>query len=178
MVNVTIYPYGNAHEKQAIVSQEWEFTCQHGSEECDANMVETCFINLVGFDQNKYMEFLFEYEKALEAQKRKDAFKAAKSVYDAGNWDPSWDDLSDCMGTAGENGGKTGNQYMHQMALWTAAAKHQYTPWITLNGQHTTTIQDDCVKDTLACTCAVYGGTNPCCKKYQTAREDVCWKDQ
>jgi len=178
MVNVTIYPYGNAHEKQEIVSEEWKFTCQHGTEECDANMVETCFINLVGFDQNKYMEFLFEYEKELEAQRKKDAFGAAKKVYDAGTWAPSWDDLSDCMGTAGENGGKVGNQYMHQMALWTEAAKHQYTPWLTLNGQHTTTIQDDCVKDTLECTCKVYGGTNPCCQKYQTAKEDVCWKDQ
>jgi len=180
MVNVTIYPYGNAKEAEEIIRKEWKFTCQHGSEECDANMVETCFINLVGFDQNKYMDFLFAFEKALEAQnpKRRNSFSAAKQVYDAGTWDPSWDDLSKCMGTRGENGGPDGNQYMHQMALWTAAAKHQFTPWLTLNGEHTTAIQNDCDKDTLACTCKVYKGTNECCKKYQVPSEDVCWKDQ
>jgi len=178
MVNVTIYPYGNANEKQDIVDSEWTFTCQHGSEECDANMVETCFINLVGFDQNKYMDFMFKYEKALEAQRHKNAFAAAKEVYDAGTWSPSWDDLSKCMGTAGGNGGDTGNRYMHQMALWTKAANHHYTPWITLNGQHTSSIQDDCDEDTLECTCKVYGGSNPCCKQYESVKQDVCWKDE
>lgn len=178
MVNVTIYPFGNAREKQEIVHpNEWVFTCQHGQQECDANMVETCFINLVDFDQNKYMDFLFAYETQLKKNKGKDAFGAAKTVYDAGTWVPSWDDLSECMGTEGESGGTEGNAYMHQMALWTAAAKHQYTPWITLNGEHTTTVQNDCVADTLKCTCAVYGGSNPCCKEYQTKQEDVCWKD-
>ena len=115
MVNVTIYPYGNAKEAEEIVRKEWKFTCQHGSEECDANMVETCFINLVDFDQNKYLPFIFKYEKALEAQKKHNSFKAAKEVYDAGTWDPSWDDLSKCMGSAGENGGTDGNMYMHQV---------------------------------------------------------------
>lgn len=178
MVNVTIYPYGNAKESEEIVRNTWKFTCQHGSQECDANMVETCFINLVDFDQNKYMSFLFAYEKAIEKQRKKNSFAAAKEVYDAGNWEPSWDALSKCMGSAGENGGEDGNRYMHQMALWTAAAKHQFTPWLTLNGKHTTTIQNDCAKDTLECTCKVYGGSNPCCKKYQTVQEEVCYKDE
>lgn len=113
----------------------------------------------------------------MKANKGKDAFGAAKMVYDAGTWDPSWSELSECMGTEGENGGKTGNAYMHQMALWTAAANHQYTPWITLDGQHTTEIQNSCNKDTLQCTCEVYKGSNPCCKAYQTPQQDVCWKD-
>jgi len=178
MVNVTIYPYGNARESEEIVKREWKFTCQHGPEECDANMVETCFINLVGFDQNKYLDFLFKYEKALEAQRKKNSFRAAKEVYDAGTWDPSWDDLSKCMGTAGENGGATGNQYMHQMALWTKAANHSFTPWLTLNGQHTSAIQSDCTKSTLECTCKVFKGTNSCCKQFQGTKDEVCWKDE
>jgi len=178
MVNFTVYPYGNARESREIIKDEWKFECQHGSEECDANMVETCFINLVGFDQNKYMDFLFKFEKALEAQRKKNAFKAAKEVYDAGEWDPSWDDLSKCMGTAGENGGESGNHYMHQMALWTKAANHSFTPWLTLNGMHTTDIQKDCEKSTLECTCKVYKGTNSCCKQFENAEDQRCWKDQ
>jgi len=174
MVNVTIYPYGNTFEQQQFMKKEWEFSCQHGSEECDANMVETCFINLVGFDQNKYMDFVFKFETALEAQRQKDAFAAAQEVYNAGSWGPSWEDLSKCMGTAGGNGGVAGNQYMHQMALWTAATGHNYVPWVTVNGVK----NDGCTFNTLQCTCEVYGGSNPCCKQYQTAKEDVCWKDE
>lgn len=72
-------------------------------------------MNLVNFDQNKYMSFLFAYEKAIEKQRRKNSFAAAKEVYDAGSWQPSWDALSECMGSAGENGGADGNRYMHQV---------------------------------------------------------------
>ena len=37
-----------------------------------------------------------------------------------------------------------------QMALWTAAAKHQFTPWLTLNGEHTTAIQVECSSISIA----------------------------
>ena len=64
------------------------------------------------------------------------------------------------------------------MALWTNAANHQYTPWITLNGKHTTTIQNDCSASTLQCTCNAYSGTNACCKRFEKEpMGDVCWKE-
>jgi len=178
MVNFTIYPYGNANEKQSTPTSEWTFSCQHGEDECDGNMVETCFVNLAGFDQNKFMDFVLAYEEALDKSSR-DPYTTAKTVYDAGTYSVSWDDLNACMGTSGANGGTNGNAWEHQMALWTKAAQHQYTPWLTLNGKHTTTIQDACQDDTLACTCQAYGGSNSCCDKYREDRpkEEVCWKD-
>jgi len=176
MVNVTIYPYGNANERQT--GSEWTFSCQHGEAECDGNMVETCFINLAGFDQDKFMDFILAYEASLDRNSR-DPYSTAKEVYDAGSYTVSWDDLNSCMGSSGAKGGTNGNAWEHQMALWTNAANHQYTPWITLNGKHTTTIQDSCTDSTLECTCQAYSGTNSCCSRLKDDRpkEEVCWKD-
>ena len=138
MVNISIYPYGNANEKET--DGTWTFTCQHGADECDGNMVETCFINLVNFDQNQFMDYFLALEAALTKNSR-NVYLTAKDVLDAGNYNVSWTDLSACIGSSGAQGGTTGNVYEHQMALWTEAANHQYTPWITLNGKHNTLIQ-------------------------------------
>jgi interferon, gamma-inducible protein 30 len=35
-----VFPYGNAH--QTKVGSEWQFTCQHGAEECYGNLLEVC----------------------------------------------------------------------------------------------------------------------------------------
>ena len=78
MVNITIYPYGNANERKES-NGTWIFTCQHGKDECEGNLVETCFINLVSFDQNKYMDFIITYEAELDKNSR-DPYGTAQTL--------------------------------------------------------------------------------------------------
>jgi interferon gamma-inducible protein 30 len=45
MCDLQVWPYGNAHEKRTNLG--WEFTCQHGGDECTGNAVESCAKNLI-----------------------------------------------------------------------------------------------------------------------------------
>ena len=39
IINITIIPYGNAHEIFDTTSQTYKFTCQHGPDECVGNLI-------------------------------------------------------------------------------------------------------------------------------------------
>ncbi len=59
MADVTLYPYGNAHETQS--GSEWVYSCQHGTQECVYNQIETCANHYITdlitrFDYTDYME--------------------------------------------------------------------------------------------------------------------------
>eukprot|EP01084_Bolivina_argentea_P027845 51731_1 len=176
MVNITIYPWGNANEKKGTDGQ-WQFQCQHGQHECDGNMVETCLINLAKFDQNIYMDFIIAFEEAI-GKKSGDPYGTAATVFNTVQpKNISWTDMQTCMGSSGTEGGKSGNVFEHQMHLWTHEVNHTYTPWITLNGIHSQTEQNSCQSNTLQCTCAVYKGTNSCCTKFrEEPMGEICYK--
>ena len=63
VLQVALYPYGNAHENRTA-GGEWEFSCQHGEQECRGNILEVsskrcfylwrdifCFLSCVGKPQ-------------------------------------------------------------------------------------------------------------------------------
>ena len=132
MTNITFYPYGNAQERESS-NGEYTFTCQHGENECNGNMVETCFINLVNFDQDEWVPFLEAFDKALNADSRENALTVAQKVLSEGSYPVTYTQLSACYN------GQTGNAYEHQMGLWTEAERKkgmQGTPWIVLNGEY------------------------------------------
>ena len=96
-------------------------------------MVETCYINLVGFDQNSWVPFLEAFDKALNANSRENALTVAQTVLSEGSYNVTYSQLSDCYN------GANGNAYEHQMALWTEAERKkgmEGTPWIVLNGEY------------------------------------------
>merc|ERR1719384_681473 len=117
------------------------------------------------------MDFLITFEADL-AKKSSDPYGLAQSLLETGDYAVTWDQENACLT------GAAGNAYEHQMALWTASANHQYTPWITLNGKHSTLIQNECTASTLKCTCDQYTGTNSCCSRFdEKPIKAVCWKD-
>lgn len=142
---IALYPYGNAHEKK--VGQKWEFECQHGSEECQMNLVETCALHLLNHPQ-QFMPYI-------QCVENKPSIINAKKCAD--DLHIEWGPISACYN------GSEGNYLEHVMAQKTDALvpRHQYVPWIVVDGKHTEKMQDD-AQDLLAeFLCDNYKGTKP-----------------
>jgi interferon gamma-inducible protein 30 len=168
ITNLTFVSYGNAQEKKDS-NGEWDFTCQHGENECRGNLADTCVIYLNNWNQNAYAPFMIPYETKLSGC-TENAYTAAQQVAQSLGMD--WNAINNCINS------DQGNQWEHDMAVMTNNLNpaHTYVPWLVVNGQHTQAIQNECQDDLLECVCRRYTGTSPACKT--TKKElGVCYKD-
>ena len=145
IMNLTIVPYGNAHETK--VGDKWKFSCQHGQEECYGNLIESCAIH---FYPNTSIHFPFIH--CIEMQNtnpRESAPECAKK------FDMDYGQIKSCAD------GALGNSLEHEMALKTDALQppHEYVPWVTLNGVHTKEIQSEAELGLEGLICKMYHGT-------------------
>jgi len=146
ILNVNFVPYGNAQER--AYGNQWIFYCQHGQAECVGNLIETCFLHYYP-NQNQYMPFIrcVEYYGPT----------SRNALYCAGLQKLNYEPVSRCVS------GAEGNALQHQMALKTNALNppHQYVPWFTMNGYHSTEIQNQLSTNMLAYVCDMYTGVKP-----------------
>ncbi|KAM9469574.1 gamma-interferon-inducible lysosomal thiol reductase [Clarias gariepinus] len=145
IMNVELVPYGNAEEKQ--VGDKYEFTCQHGPDECLGNMIETCILNKV--DVGFFVIFCMEAST--------DVVKAAESCLSLYSPKTKFGDIMACAN------GDEGNKLMHENAKKTAGLKpqHEYVPWITINGEHTDDLQTKAMSSLFQLVCSLYKGERP-----------------
>ncbi|MGH0129035.1 UNVERIFIED_CONTAM: hypothetical protein FKN15_062983 [Acipenser sinensis] len=148
IMNVTLVPYGNAQEK--FDGKQWQFTCQHGEEECLGNMIETCIMDSLG-DADKYFPVLFCMESS------QDVIKSGEACLKLYEPTVQWESIMTCVK------GDQGNKLMHANAQLTDALKpaHQYVPWVTLNGEHTDAMQDKAMSSLFNLVCSTYKGEKP-----------------
>ena len=142
IMNLTIVPYGNAQETK--VGTEWQFTCQHGEEECYGNLIETCAIH---YYPNTTTQFSFIHciEMSSSYPRESGPDCAAKFSLD-------YTKIKSCAD------GPLGNSLEHEMALKTNALRprHEYVPWVTLNGVHTKGIQEEAENNLTKLICDAY----------------------
>lgn len=146
IVNFFFVPYGNAQEQQS--GNQWIFYCQHGAAECTGNLIESCAINYYP-DEAIHIPFLhcLEYYGPTETNAK---YCASLNKMDATK-------ILTCSQDS------LGNSLEHQMALKTEGLNppHQYVPWLTLNGQHTSAIQNGLTSEMLQTVCNAFTGTKP-----------------
>lgn len=146
IMDVTLVPYGNAQEHK--YGDKWVFYCQHGSAECTGNMIQACAISITQ-DPKVYIPFVHchLYYGPSEVN--------AKYCTSLHNIDYSH--IQTCFRSS------QGNALMHAMALQTTALNppHQYVPWVTLNGKHTSEIQARAQTNLLQLVCDTYPGPKP-----------------
>lgn len=151
------YPYGNAHEVLDQTTGLWNFTCQHGKNECTGNLIENCVQKYTNFDTMKYFPIFYCMESSADP-----VAAARKCVTSAGL---NWDTIKKCAS------GKEGNVLMHATAEVTGRLDppHKYVPWIVVNGIHTETIQQEAQNNLPKLLCDMYKGPKPAqCSDYET----------
>lgn len=173
IMNLTLVPYGNARGTPPSV------TCQHGPNECTANMFEACAINMFP-GQDNWWPFVHCLESS-DTPYSQDTNK--KCIEDAGL---DWDRQNHCTSDA-----NVYDKYVAEMANKTNSLDppHQWTPWVTIYNAATKTniapLED--VDNILAAICKAYPGTPPAgCsdasiaafqRKRVARRHAVCYRD-
>jgi len=138
---LSMYPYGNANS--TWVGNRWNFTCQHGPEECSLNLIATCVIRNYPTPA-KYFPFIKCVEEKPSEQQVKTC--AMESNVDL-------DLIRRCVKS------KQGNLYEYQMGLKTPA--HSFIPWIQINGEGSDEINNKALVDLKGLVCAAYKGVKP-----------------
>ncbi|XP_036377557.1 gamma-interferon-inducible lysosomal thiol reductase [Megalops cyprinoides] len=149
IMDVELVPFGNAQEEEH--AGKYEFQCQHGAEECQGNMIETCIMNVT---DDAAFPIIFCMESS------SDVLSAAQPCLQLYAPSVKWETVMSCVK------GDLGNKLMHENALNTNALTppHQYVPWVTINGQHTEDLQDKAMSSLFSLVCSTYkGGKPPAC---------------
>lgn len=142
LAEVIFYPYGNAHESR--VGTKYQFTCQHGANECFGNLIETCAVNK--FKKALQEQFLTCLESYISYYGN-DFTKTAN--YCLTNYPTDKTNLWNCVKS------DEGNQLQHKVAQATNALQpaHQYVPWIVVDGVHDSDAENAILEDMLSYLC-------------------------
>lgn len=149
----TIYPFGNAQQQSS--GNGWKFTCQHGVDECQANMYQACGIS---HNNETGQSGWWPYVYCMEGN-RKPSAAAKRCATDNGL---DWAVIQKCAGIDPSQGSSDdGNLLMHSIAQATLNLKpsHQWTPWVVLNGRPLS--QSKLSKSLIDLVCDAYQGDKP-----------------
>eukprot|EP00731_Ephydatia_muelleri_P010327 Em0005g913a len=133
-------PWGNA------VIKGGSFDCQHGTMECTINTIDACVIHYYP-NQTDFWPFV-------ECMVEKGAFQDPTDAQNcAEKLSLKWDLIQPCYT------GLMGHNLELMYANETASLKppHQYTPWITINGEHSTDAENG---DLIKVVCNTYQGSD------------------
>jgi len=159
MVDLEIWPYGNARETQNS-DGTWSFTCQHGEHECVWNLWESCINNFrTYYGPLQSYEWIECIEMTDYGTNYADLVKSCGMK--VGIADKFLANVDSCAK------GSQGNVIQHRNAVVTGNLNppHKYVPWYTsgstaLDQTHTDAMQGEIQQGMLAYVCKNYKGPN------------------
>ena len=123
LAEIEFIPYGNAKEVYNTSTNKYDFSCQHGENECYGNLIETCSIQIQG--RIKSYETILCIESNIENYELN--FDNTLE-FCLKNDQKILQEIKNCVES------DMGNLYEHQMAQKTE--EHNHVPWIVVNGIH------------------------------------------
>lgn len=137
LIVLNLVPFGNAREL-GHANGTFNFECQHGPKECYLNKLHACSMEVLP-QVDSWFPLIRCYEE--EARKGSDPDHARKTCFNSQKIDDeAQSKIINCQK------GPKGGQLMHEAATYTKSVwptKHNFVPWIVLNGISTTHIQAD-----------------------------------
>ncbi len=148
-------PHGNSNATWNSQTQNWEFTCQHGPNECWGNMFETCVFYLYP-DLNVSIPFVECIEAIIQDRDFQTAALKCSDLFRM-----QYDRITDCQQKIGP-----ALQYANAVKTKSLNPPHTFIPWITINDMHTDQIQQAALNDLLGLVCKFYQGPtqSPACR--------------
>ncbi|CAL4068498.1 unnamed protein product [Meganyctiphanes norvegica] len=152
IMEVELFPFGNA--KYEPSGSGWKFTCQHGPDECIANMIMACAKDKLR-DINIEMDFVHCLESAEQPAHAGRNCSVTVGV--------AWDPIETCINSL------EGQILLHDVALRQEKLipKVKYVPWILINDHWSEELEDASTSNLKKVVCEFYGGTRPECNKVQ-----------
>ena len=141
LADIEFIPFGNAKEVYNQTTKKYDFTCQHGDNECYGNLVETCSIQILGRIQSYSTILCIETNIA---KYQKDFDKTLE--FCLSNDQTSLQQVKDCIKS------DLGNFYEHQMAQKTDEA-HKWVPWVVVNGVHDENVENAIISSLIDFVC-------------------------
>ena len=91
ILDIKMYPYGNAHEKK-LPDGHYAYECQHGGLECQGNFIEACIQKETNFNSNYYFPVL----ECMESADRSHILDVAKQCLELFVPNSNWNLVNEC----------------------------------------------------------------------------------
>ncbi|XP_064095771.1 gamma-interferon-inducible lysosomal thiol reductase-like [Macrobrachium nipponense] len=138
--------YGNVEETP--VGEGYEFSCQHGSEECHGNMVVECARKYID-NPDTFVDFSICLMSSI--------FPPVVGEICAAHVGVAWSPIDACAGSV------EGQQLLHESGVRQNSLDPvpDYIPWIIINDVFTQEHLDEAQTDLTGLVCRTYQGTPP-----------------
>lgn len=163
-MNFSYYPYGNANEHRKS-DGTYKFSCQHGPNECKANIIMACAMNY----HSNFTEY-FPFVECME--KTNSPVNAGQKCANEFGWS-DYSKIESC------SQGKEGNMLEHEIAVATDSLvpQHQWTPWVVINGKPLSDHQLDVSLIKLVCNAYTGSDKPPACNNEVPMSHKVCMRE-
>ncbi|KAK7086828.1 oxidoreductase activity protein [Halocaridina rubra] len=158
IMDVEMFPFGNI--KYSSNGGTWEFTCQHGSDECQCNTIHAC-----AKDYFKDITLEMDFVNCLLGSNYPPNAGPTCAAQVGVDWNP----LEQCVCS------EEGANLLYNLALQQQLLDPElyFVPWIIIDGVFNLDQNEECKQDLKRVVCQKYNGTPPsACDEYPSETDD------
>jgi len=130
VIDLKLFPYGKA--ERDFTDGQYEFSCQHGSKECQVNIIENCVIDVSENNTSTYLPII---DCLMRNRREKEPNEDIENCVEQGDMD--YNKVQACMES------DHGNELLFKAGAATDNLNPRltYVPWVMINGMRNNTAE-------------------------------------